>query len=121
MPKGTFTGAGVTTVVLFFEKGVPTRKIWYYQLKLDRNLGKTNSLTENDLDDFVLLQKTKAESLNSWTVKLSQLDSDSFDLAVRNPNKGNEIGNRTPTHILSEIRALDSRSEKVIETIKAML
>ena len=29
-PSGTFIGAGVKTVVLFFGKGEPTRKIWYY-------------------------------------------------------------------------------------------
>ena len=31
-PGGTFQGAGVKTVVLFFEKGAPTREVWYYQL-----------------------------------------------------------------------------------------
>ena len=58
LPGGTFTGAGVKTVVLFFEKGLATQKVWFYQLNLDRNLGKTNSLNENDLAYFVELQKT---------------------------------------------------------------
>jgi type I restriction enzyme M protein len=44
LPGGTFTGAGVKTIVLFFEKGSSTQKIWYYQLNLNRNLGKTNPL-----------------------------------------------------------------------------
>ena len=44
MPGGTFQGAGVKTVILFFEKGTPTNNIWYYQLNLNRNLGKTNAL-----------------------------------------------------------------------------
>jgi type I restriction enzyme M protein len=39
-PSGTFQGAGVKTVVLFFKKGEPTKKIWYYQLKPGRNMGK---------------------------------------------------------------------------------
>jgi type I restriction enzyme M protein len=30
MPGGAFQGAGVKTVVLFFEKGAPTRRIWFY-------------------------------------------------------------------------------------------
>src|SRR5262249_53557471 len=30
LPSGTFQGAGVGTVVLFFEKGAPTRKVWFY-------------------------------------------------------------------------------------------
>ena len=64
LPGGTFTGAGVKTVVLFFEKGIPTKKVWFYQLNLDRNLGKTNALNEKDLAEFVTLQKTKADSEN---------------------------------------------------------
>ena len=66
MPGGTFQGAGVKTVVLFFEKGTPTKNIWYYQLNLDRNLGKTNALNEKDLEEFVNFYKTKKESENSW-------------------------------------------------------
>src|SRR5213075_175081 len=64
-PSGTFQGAGVKTVVLFFDKGAPTRKIWYYQLDPGRNLGKTNPLNDNDLADFVNLQKTFADSTKS--------------------------------------------------------
>ncbi len=64
-PGGTFQGAGVKTVVLFFEKGAPTRKIWYYQLDPGRNLGKTNPLNDDDLAEFVKLQKTFADSPKS--------------------------------------------------------
>ena len=65
LPAGTFAGAGVKTVVLFFDKGAPTRKVWFYQLNLDRNLGKTNPLNENDLAEFVKLQKKRDCSSNT--------------------------------------------------------
>jgi len=74
LPGGTFTGAGVKTVVLFFEKGAPTRNVWYYQLNLDRNLGKTNALSEADLSEFIELQASRAsaaegpETPNSWNI-----------------------------------------------------
>lgn len=55
LPHGAFQGAGVKTVVLFFQKGSPTKKVWFYQLNLDRNLGKTNALSEKDLAEFVEL------------------------------------------------------------------
>ncbi len=87
LPGGTFTGAGVKTVVLFFTKGAPTQKVWYYQLNLDRNLGKTNALSEKDLAEFVELQKTKADSPNSWSVDISTIDQATFDLSAKNPNK----------------------------------
>ena len=57
-PAGVFT-AGVQTVVLFFEKGVPTEKIWYYQLQPVRStkkMGKTNPLNDNDMKEFLQLQ-----------------------------------------------------------------
>jgi len=66
-PGGTFQGAGVKTVVLFFEKGSPTRKVWYYQLDPGRNLGKTNPLNDDDLKEFVALQETFADSPKSWS------------------------------------------------------
>ena len=120
LPQGVFTGAGVKTVVLFFTKGEPTRKIWYYQLNLSRTLGKTNPLNEADLADFVALQQTKAESENSWTLDASALGDD-CDLSVKNPNKPEIVDNRTTEEILSTIADLNDDSARLINEIKEML
>ncbi len=90
-PGGTFLGAGVKTVVLFFEKGAPTHKIWYYQLDPGRNLGKTNPLNDDDLAEFVKLQKKSADSPKSWSVDAKGVDKETFDLSVKNPNGGEEV------------------------------
>ena len=74
-PGGTFQGAGVKTVVLFFEKGAPTRKVWYYQLDPGRNMGKTNPLNDDDLAEFVELQASFRDSPNSWTIDVSEMES----------------------------------------------
>ncbi len=121
LPGGTFTGAGVKTVVLFFEKGAPTEKVWFYQLNLDRNLGKTNPLNENDLAEFVELQKTKAESLNSWSINVKDIDPVTCDLSVKNPNKEEEAPLRSPALILDEIKALDEESAKILKTIRGLV
>jgi type I restriction enzyme M protein len=120
-PSGTFQGAGVKTVVLFFEKGAPTRKIWYYQLDPGRNLGKTNPLNDDDLTEFVKLQKTSANSPKSWTVDAKGIDKTTFDLSAKNPNGGEEIAHRSPQKIMDEIAALDAESAEVLGSIKAML
>ncbi len=121
LPGGTFTGAGVKTVVLFFEKGVPTRKVWFYQLNLDRNLGKTNPLNENDLADFVKLQKTKADSENSWSVNVADVDKEMYDLSVKNPHKKAETALREPKEILASMKTLDKESEKILEGILGLI
>ena len=107
--------------MLFFEKGVPTRKIWYYQLDPGRNMGKTNPLNENDLAEFVELQKTKADSDKSWSVSIESVDPVTRDLSVKNPNSGDEVVHRTPADIMNEIAALDAESAEVLQTIRELL
>lgn len=121
MPSGTFTGAGVKTVVLFFDKGRPTDKVWFYSLNLDRNLGKTNPLNEVDLADFIALQKTKADSDNSWSVNLADIDPSTYDLSVKNPNRNDEVQHRNPQDIIAEIAKLDAESATIIKKIQALL
>ncbi|MBC8489611.1 MAG: N-6 DNA methylase [Bacteroidetes bacterium] len=121
LPGGVFAGAGVKTVVLFFEKGAPTKKVWFYQLNPERNLGKTNPLNEQDLEEFVTLQKTFSESENSWTKSISEINPKTLDLFVKNPNKNNKIILREPTIIIKEIQKLDAESKKIINVISSLL
>jgi type I restriction enzyme M protein len=120
-PSGTFLGAGVKTVVLFFEKGARTRKIWYYQLDPGRNMGKTTPLHDDDLADFLKLQKKHADSDKSWTVNAKDLDQDTFDLSVKNPNAPEADPHRSPQEILDEIAALDAESATVLERVRGLL
>ena len=120
-PSGTFQGAGVKTVVLFFEKGAPTRKTWYYQLDPGRSLGKTNPLNDADLSEFVELQKNFADSAKSWTVDAASVDQTTFDLSVKSPNGGEVAAQRSPRAILDEIAALDAESAKVLEKIRTLV
>ena len=130
LPGGTFTGAGVKTVVLFFEKGSPTRKVWFYQLNLDRNLGKTNALSEKDLEEFIELQKKWAsagadlsvypelETSNSWILDVRSLSGvEGYDLSAKNPNKKAETALRQPVEILAEMKALDEESAEILNSI----
>jgi type I restriction enzyme M protein len=148
-PSGTFIGAGVKTVVLFFEKGEPfdsvsfgsaqgtgmplfaqgksvtegmaTRKIWYYQLDPGRNMGKTNSLNDQDLREFVEFQAGLVVSEKSWLVDVADVDRESFDLSVKNPNKAEEAALREPLEIIDEIAALDAESAEILAGIGGML
>jgi len=120
-PGGTFQGAGVKTVVLFFEKGAPTRTIWYYQLDPGRSLGKTNPLNDDDLAAFVALQATRPDTAKSWSVDAANVDPATYDLSVKNPNGGEEVIHRSPQDILDEIAALDAESAEVLANIRALI
>jgi type I restriction enzyme M protein len=121
MPQGTFQGAGVKTVVLFFEKGESTRSIWYYRLDPGRTLGKTNPLNDADMADFVAKQAGFADGPNSWSVAADSLDPATFDLTVRNPNAPEAEALRSPAEILDEIARLDAESAEVLARVRELL
>jgi type I restriction enzyme M protein len=120
-PAGTFQGAGVKTVVLFFKKGEPTKNIWYYQLKPGRNMGKNNPLNEGDLDDFIKLQRNFKQSELSWLVDIATINQNTWDLSVKNPNGNEEIVHRSPVEIISELEELDSINREILQRIKSLL
>jgi len=121
MPSGTFLGAGVKTVTLFFKKGEPTKNIWYYQLDPGRNMGKTNPLNDKDLESFVTLQKTNPETEQSWNLIVADVDETTFDLSVKNPNTPEEAPLRSPEVILAEMERLDSETNAILESIKELI
>jgi type I restriction enzyme M protein len=120
-PGGTFQGAGVKTVVLFFEKGAPTRRVWYYSLDVGRNMGKTNPLNDADLAEFIELQKSCADSSKSWSVDVGGIDQATYDLSVKNPAGGEEVVHRSPQEIMDEIAGLDRESTAVLAKIRGLL
>lgn len=140
-PGGTFIGAGVKTVVLFFEKRDPqwgvgqsqeangqlsmlpmaTERIWYYQLDPGRSLGKTNALNDDDLKEFVEFQESFKESEKSWLVDVADVERETFDLSVKNPNAPEEDPLREPWEILEEIAALDAESAEILAGIGGMV
>jgi type I restriction enzyme M protein len=120
-PGGTFIGAGVKTVVLFFTKGEATQSTWYYALNVGRNMGKTNPLNDKDLAEFVQLQPSFADSDNSWSLATNKLDATTWDLSAKNPNTEEEVALREPAAIIAEIIALDKESEAILANIQELL
>ncbi|MFY0689801.1 MAG: N-6 DNA methylase [Cyclobacteriaceae bacterium] len=121
MPGGTFLGAGVKTVTLFFEKGEPTKKIWYYQLDPGRNMGKTNPLNDKDMEDFITLSKSKGETEKSWNLRVADINETTFDLSVKNPNTPEEAPLRAPAEILKEMEELDAETNSILQSIRELI
>ncbi len=123
-PGGTFQGAGVKTVVLFFEKGAPTRNTWFYQLtneKLGRHLGTTNPLNDSDLTDFIEKQASFADSENSWNLPRTEIPADTSDLSVKNPNTPEAAALRDPQQIIAEIQQLDKQACAILTKINDLV
>jgi len=120
-PQGTFQGAGVKTVVLFFEKGAATRNVWFYQLDPGRSMGKTSPLNDEDMAEFVELQRSKPDGPQSWTIKRADLDEATCDLSVKNPNAPEAEALRSPEEIIADMLARDEETADILENIRGML
>jgi type I restriction enzyme M protein len=104
---------------LFFDKGSSTKEIQYYELNLDRNIGKGQPLNLDDLNEFINLKKdTKSE--NTWTIDIKDINPETYDLGVVNPNIEEEVLPE-PSKILDKIVDLEKESSKLLNDLKKMI
>jgi len=106
LPGGVFAaaGAGVKTNLLFFTKGQPTEKVWYYDLS-DIKVGKKKPFTLDKFEDFFRLLPTRSDSDRSWTVPRADIEAKNFDLKAVNPHAKSNEDTRTPEELLDLIEA----------------
>jgi type I restriction-modification system DNA methylase subunit len=64
---------------------------------------------------------TFADFPKSWSVDAKTIDPTTFDLSVKNPDRGAEVTHRSPEEIMDEIAALDAESAVVLQTIRGLL
>jgi type I restriction enzyme M protein len=93
LPSGVFSPyAGVNTNLLFFEKGKPTKEVWYYQMQLPTGLraySKTKPIRD---EEFEIVKKwwdyRSKNSPNAWKVSIEEIKAKNWNLDFKNPNVG---------------------------------
>ena len=118
LPGGVFTaaGAGVKTNLVFFEKGKPTERIWYYDLS-DVKVGKKTPFTLERLDEFFRLLPARGESERSWSVARAAIEARNYDLKAVNPHAKGDEDSRTPEELIAIIEA---KGREVAEALAAL-
>ncbi|MGB2728944.1 MAG: N-6 DNA methylase [Halobacteriota archaeon] len=115
LPPKAFINAGAAskTNLLFFTKGEPTKKIWYYDLS-DLNITKKQLLTVEHFEDFFKLFDPSthelSESERSWCVPVEDIQAKKYDLKAVNPNRKSDEDLRTPEELLAII---ESQAEEI--------
>jgi type I restriction enzyme M protein len=150
LPGGVFSaaGAGVKTNLLFFTKGKPTERIWYYDLS-DVKVGKKSPLTLKHFEDFAAQLLTRGDSDGSWTIDLTarrakaseearpfretarakareatskadDIENAVYDLKAVNPNRTAEIDRRTPGDLLDLVEAKGVEIADALKQLRAL-
>jgi type I restriction enzyme M protein len=121
LPAGAFVnaGAGVKTNLLFFTRGKPTERIWYFDLS-DIKVGKKSPLTLTHFEEFFRLLPERGDSERSWTVSRVEIEERGFDLKAVNPNRKVIVDERTPEQILDEIEAKGREVAAALAALKRL-
>jgi type I restriction enzyme M protein len=106
----------VKTNLLFFTRGKPTERIWYYDLS-DIKMGKKRPLTLGHFEEFFRLLPARGDSEHSWTVERKEIEARGYDLKAVNPNAKRDEDTRTPEELLDIIEA---KGREVAEALAAL-
>ena len=123
LAPGVFTTAGssgVKTNILFFRKGRPTKKIWYYEVlpKERERFSKTRPLTLDDFGEYFKLKRSRADSVHSWTVSIDEIRDRNYDLKAVNPHRKAAVDSRTPDELLAEIERHNVELKKALTEMR---
>ncbi|HWP28463.1 MAG TPA: N-6 DNA methylase [Chloroflexota bacterium] len=122
LPSGVFTatGAGVKTNLVFFTRGHPTERVWYYDLS-DLKVGKRAPFTVDKLDDFFRLLPSRGDSERSWTVTRAEIEARNYDLKAVNPHARSDGPTPTPAELLDLIEAKGREVADALATLRGLL
>ena len=84
-------------------------------------MGKSSPLRDDELAEFIELQKTKVNSAKSWTVERGDIDAETVDMSVKNPNAPEEAPLRAPSEIIDDMLARDAETSEILAQIRGML
>ena len=90
LPNSVFQPyASVATNLLFFEKGKPTKEIWYWEHKLPEGVkaySKTKPIKKSEFETLKKWWKKRKENEQAWKVPIKTLKDNGFDLDIKNPH-----------------------------------
>jgi len=106
LPQSTFHPATVSTNLLFFQKGTPTKEIWYYEHRLpegQKSYSKTKAIQFDEFAPMLEWWENREENEVAWKVKVEDLKK-GFDLDEKNPTSTIEEQELSVTECLTEFR-----------------
>jgi len=121
LPAGAFVnaGAGVKTNLLFFTKGQPTERVWYYDLS-GVKVGKKTPLTIAHFEELFRLLPDRTDSEHSWTVDRKAIEEKGYDLKAVNPHAKRDEDLRTPEELLDLIEAKGRDVAEAVATLRSL-
>lgn len=122
LPNSVFQPyATVATNLLFFEKGTPTKDIWYYEHRLSENqkaYSKTRPIQLEELNPIKKWWKKRIESEVCWKVNIQTIIERNYDLDIKNPNRQEEAHEYSSAELMQMIEKSFVKSSQLLNCLK---
>lgn len=122
LPQSTFFPATVSTNLLFFEKGEPTKEIWYYEHKLpegQKSYSKTKPIQFDEFKPLIDWWNNRTETDNAWKVKVSNLNN--WDLDIKNVNTPAVEIELSTSEAIEKMKESIGKSKSIIDELETLL
>ncbi|PUA30226.1 MAG: DNA methyltransferase [Cellvibrio sp. 79] len=132
LPNSVFAPyTGIKTNILFFEKGTPTKEVWYYEVPLPEGIKAFNKTKPMKLDDFATCadwwgegkkqsvkakRKNRVENEQAWKISLEDILARNYNLDIKNPHVGEQI-----SHDPDELLAIYAQQQQKIQGLRDQL
>ncbi|HEX9503355.1 MAG TPA: class I SAM-dependent DNA methyltransferase [Patescibacteria group bacterium] len=125
LPQGVFNPyAGVNTNLVFFDKGKPTKEIWYYELPLPAGLKqytKNRGITDAEFEPVNKWWMKRVANEFAWKVGIDEIQKRNFNLDFKNPNLKEGLSTKSPEELLWEIEKKEGEFSKILKDIQKIL
>lgn len=125
LPNGVFNPyTGIKTNLLFFEKGAPTREIWYFEHPYPDGVKSYNKTKPIDIKEFDLEKAwwhNRMENEYAWKVPVEEIVKRGYNLDVKNPKVVDGPSSFTTTELLSKLYAESANMNSILDKLKAEL
>ncbi|MEW6417294.1 MAG: class I SAM-dependent DNA methyltransferase [Nitrospirota bacterium] len=125
LPNGVFAPyTSIPTNIMFFERGGPTKEIWYYEQPLPegrKSYTKTKPMQFEEFEDCIKWWGKRKENERAWKVKAEDVITKNFNLDVKNPSAREDFEHMPPEQLVENIMKKEQRITEIMEEIKQAL
>lgn len=125
LPNSVFKPyATVATNLHFFEKGKPTKDIWYYEHKLpegQKSYSKTKPIRIEEFGPIKKWWKKRKESEVAWKIPIKTIKDRGWDLDIKNPNKEDDEVKYSSKELLKMLHDSFQNSDALLTKLKKEL
>jgi type I restriction enzyme M protein len=122
LPNSVFQPyATVATNLLFFDKGTPTKEIWYYEHRLPEGVkayNKTKPIKAKEFEPIKKWWNNREESDICWKVNMKTIIERGYDLDIKNPTKAEVELEYTSAELMEKLDMSFEKSHKLLNQLK---